>query len=285
MTLIQPLEIVDSHLHFWQLSRKDYFWLSAELGDLYQDFLPKDWQQTTLGLSVNKAVVVQAAQTDAETDFLLALATENKVIAGVVGWVNMLDSPLLVANRLLMLAGNTAFKGIRPMLQDIEDINWILKPNFEPIFELLVEHQLTFDALVRREHLSAIFAIAKKYPGLNIVINHCAKPSISQNEFELWAKALSVFSELSNVYVKVSGLPTEASKTQQNIIYFTRYFEHVLSVFGVRRMMWGSDWPVVNLNSSYKNWFELSQRLVSELALDEQSRFWSGTASEFYRLK
>ncbi|WP_339724760.1 amidohydrolase family protein [uncultured Paraglaciecola sp.] len=284
MTLDNQLEIVDSHLHFWKLSRQDYAWLTPYLGVLYQDRLPLDWQQASTGLGVNKAVVIQAAPTDAETDFLLSLTQKSDSLAGVVGWVDMNAHSSLVCARLQQLAAEPKFKGIRPMLQDIEDVEWILNPNFTPIFNFLIEHNLSFDALVRGEHLDAILHIAQTFPDLKMVINHCAKPNIHANAFDNWATSICRFSSLSNVYVKVSGLSTEAGRKQQLVEHYQHYFQHITKVFGVERMMWGSDWPVVNINNSYKGWFDLCRELVSSWSQREQIRFWSGTASEFYRL-
>jgi L-fuconolactonase len=284
MTLGFKLEIVDSHLHFWKLSRQDYAWLTPDLDVLYQDFLPQDWQKASAVIGVNKAVVIQAAPTDAETDYLLSLTKKSDSLGGVVGWVDMNAKTSVVCARLQQLATEPKFKGIRPMLQDIEDVEWILNPNFTPIFNFLIELNLSFDALVRSEHLDAILHIAQTFPDLKMVINHCAKPNIHGNEFDIWAKSICRFSSLSNVYVKVSGLSTEAGRKQQLVEHYRQYFQHITTVFGAERMMWGSDWPVVNMNSNYMGWFDLSRELVSSWSRNEQISFWSGTASEFYRL-
>lgn len=284
MTLGFKLEIVDSHLHFWKLSRQDYAWLTPDLDVLYQDFLPEDWQKASAVIGVNKVVVIQAAPTDEETDFLLSLTQKSDSLAGVVGWVDMNASTSVVCVRLQQLAANPKFKGIRPMLQDIEDVEWILNPNFTPIFNFLIEHNLSFDALIRSEHLDAILHIAQTFPDLKMVINHCAKPNIDAKEFDIWAKSISQFLSLPNVYVKVSGLSIEVGKKQQRVTPYQPYFQHIAAVFGVDRMMWGSDWPVVNMNSSYMDWFDLCRELVSSWSQCDQVRFWSGTASEFYRL-
>ncbi|MBU3003877.1 amidohydrolase family protein [Paraglaciecola arctica] len=284
MNVENKWEIVDSHLHFWKLSRQDYGWLKPYLGVLYQDCLPNDWQKEKTPIEVNKVVVVQAAPTDAETDYLLSLTQQSDSLAGVVGWVDMLAPSAVACRRLQLLAANPAFKGIRPMLQDIENVEWILNPHFTPIFQFLVANNLSFDALVQSAHLEAILTIARRFPDLNIVINHGAKPNIHGNEFDSWAESISRFSDLTNVFVKVSGLSTEAGNKQQSAQHYRRYFEHIAAVFSVERMMWGSDWPVVNINNSYKGWFELCSELVGAWSPTDQGRFWSGTASEFYRL-
>lgn len=277
-------EIIDSHQHFWQLSRGDYSWLTPELSELYSDFLPTDYIQVAGKNLPSNTVLVQAADSDEETDFLLQLASENELVSGVVGWVQFDGISQIVVERLKQLSVNPFFKGVRPMLQDIEDVEWILNPAFNPTFECLVNLDLSFDALVKTEHLKTIYTLANRHPKLKIVIDHCAKPNITENEFQLWADELAVFKPLTNVYIKVSGLTTEANADQQSSAHFQHYFDHVYQTFGASRMMWGSDWPVVNLKSNYSDWLTLSQTLVSDLSEQEKERFWCGTANEFYQL-
>ncbi|MDO6695312.1 amidohydrolase family protein [Aliiglaciecola sp. 3_MG-2023] len=275
--------IVDSHFHIWQLKRGDYHWLTPEITTLYQDFSPQDYHLQSQPITVYKAVVIQAAETDAETDYLLS-KSEVEGISAVVGWIDFESDIDNVLKRLAFLATHPAFKGVRPMLQDMDDVNWILNPDFQPIFEHLTKHNLRFDALVRIGHLSAINKLAVQYPNLKIVIDHCAKPNIAECEFVEWALAISSFATLKNIFIKVSGLTLEANAEQQSVSDFKPYFNHVYQVFGANRMMWGSDWPVLNLQSNYADWLHISQKLVEPLSLIEQQRFWSGTATEFYNL-
>lgn len=277
-------KIIDSHHHLWRLSRGDYRWLTPELSTLYRDFEVSDYRQVASPNVVSASVLVQAADSDDETDFMLQQANDNDVIAGVVGWVDMTAPSDDVCQRLEHLATHSKFKGIRPMLQDIEDVDWILTPDFAAIFDCLSELKLTFDALVKIEHLANIHVLASQYPDLKIVIDHCAKPDIANNMFDNWASQIAVFAPLKNVYIKWSGLPTEASTTQNNAAGFQQYFDHVYRVFGANRMMWGSDWPVVNLNSNYADWLANSQQLTAGLSAQEQEAIWANTAIQFYQL-
>lgn len=276
--------IVDSHFHCWQLARGDYHWLTPELTRLYLDYLPNDYLNDSKNMAISQAVLVQAAATEQETAFLLKLATEQTWIKGVVGWLNFEADPSLACHQLLSFCANPKFKGIRPMLQDIADVNWVSNPKFSVIFECLAKLNLTFDALVTSEHLNNIASIAKQYPDLKIVIDHFAKPNISQQQSVEWAKALAQFKTLKNVYIKLSGLPTEADLSQQDQSYFKYYFHHVYCIFGPNRMMWGSDWPVVNINSSFTKWMDLSKQLIAELPPHEQQQILSATAIQFYQL-
>ncbi|REL27441.1 amidohydrolase [Thalassotalea euphylliae] len=275
------VEKVDSHQHYWLLERNDYGWLTPAVTALYQDFLPKELAPLRQAHKVTQTVVVQAAPTLAETEYLLSLAAIEPSIAGVVGWVDF-DADDVIAT-LDKLAENHYFKGVRPMLQDIEDTAWIANPNYAAIFTKLAELGLTFDALVKPEHLPYLYDIARQTPDLAIVIDHFAKPNVAQGQFEDWAASMMRFSALQNVWVKCSGITTEASTSQTSASDYQRYFNTLVNAFGHGRIMWGSDWPVVNLNSDYTSWVTLCQTLVSDWSASEQEAFWAGTAQAFYR--
>lgn len=282
MTNVILNSIVDSHQHFWRLDRGDYDWLNADITALYRDYLPNDLMSEPIKLKVPETVVIQAAATNQETDFLLGLANKHEFIRGVVGWLDMTDYPANI-DRLTQLAKNPKLKGIRPMLQEIADPDWILNPLFQPVFEKLIELDLSFDALINTAHLESILRIAKQYPLLRIVINHCAKPDIANHSFKNWARKLAYFQDKKNVFIKVSGLTTEASQNQQSTNSYRRYFQHVYKTFGAHRMMWGSDWPVVNLNSDYQKWLHISTMLSEHMTESELNAFFIKTASSFYK--
>jgi L-fuconolactonase len=273
---------VDSHQHFWQLSRGDYSWLTPELKVLYQDFLPEQLAPELAAQGVNQTILVQAADTEAETHFLLDLATHTEFVAGVVGWIDM-EAPLAITT-LENLANNPYFKGIRPMLQDINDVNWILNDKFTPIFEFMVEKQLTFDALIKDIHLSNIYTLATRHPELSIVIDHCAKPDLSTAPSDLWKSRLTSIASCKNVSIKLSGLLTEAPHGQVELELLQPYFEHIMNVFGPDRIMWGSDWPVVNLNGDYNTWVSLTKLLLKNYSFEDKRKIWAGNTREFYHL-
>jgi L-fuconolactonase len=273
---------VDSHQHFWQLIRGDYQWLTPELTLLYRDYLPKDLSQELINTNVGETIVVQASDTEAETQFLLEVADKTDFVAGVVGWVDM-ESPTALSS-LQAFSQNPYFKGIRPMLQDIDDENWVLQDKFNPIFEFLVANNLSFDALIKDQHLTNIQLIAKRYPLLKIVINHCAKPNINKPPSVYWKIQLSAFKTLENVSIKFSGLLTEASQGEVTLKQLSPYFEHIILVFGVKRIMWGSDWPVLKLNGDYTLWLNLTDKLLQKHSLIDQENILARNARNFYSL-
>ena len=161
---------VDSHQHFWRLARGDYGWMTPDLGAIYRDFEPADLKPLLEAGGINATVVVQAADTVAETEFLLSLADEHDLIAGVVGWIDM-EAGDAVAT-LERLRQNPKFKGIRPMIQEIADDDWVLRPALDPVFDALAEMELCFDALVLPRHLPRLLKRLQKHPALACVIDH-----------------------------------------------------------------------------------------------------------------
>lgn len=272
---------IDAHQHFWQLSRGDYSWLTRDLELLYRDFLPVDLQPLLSTSGVSKTVLVQAAESVEETEFMLSLADKTDFVAGVVGWLDMESDGAL--NTLERLGEHAAFKGIRPMIQDIADPQWMLKAELDPVFAALIDKGLTFDALVKPQHLQSLLVLLQRYPELRVVINHGAKPDIAAGALPGWADNIARIAADTQACCKMSGLMTEAG---DNPVYdkLLPYMEHLLASFGARRLMWGSDWPVLTLAGDYGEWVNLSERFISRLNASDQAAVWCGTAEHFYNL-
>ncbi|MCJ8295310.1 MAG: amidohydrolase family protein [Colwellia sp.] len=273
---------IDSHQHFWKLSRGDYFWLSPKFKNIYKDFSPEDLSKELRITNINKTILIQATNTEAETLYLLEIAKNTDFVSGVIGWIDM-ESPKAI-QRLLELSENSLFKGIRPMLQDIPDKNWIANPIFHPIFEIMATKSLVFDALVKDIHLDNIQQLAVKFPTLKIVINHCAKPNIVENKIKLWESEMVKLSKCPNVFVKLSGLVTETKEELITDMSLRFYSDFILKKFGASRIIWGSDWPVVNLRCSYSDWVSISIKLLAHLSPKEQHQIWYSNAVETYNI-
>jgi len=275
--------IIDAHQHFWHIARGDYAWMDDSVAPIRRDFLPADLTQIAAASGVTGTIVVQAAPTVAETQFLLSLAAESPLICGVVGWVDLEAEDAEATLR--ELAQNKWFKGIRPMLQDIENTKWILQPKVQKALKFAADLGLRLDALVTPRHLDAISQIAEGIPALPIVIDHCAKPVIQggQDAGENWRAGMKHLGDHPNVFCKLSGLANEygsgwSAQTLQPV------FDHVYQCFGPDRMMWGSDWPVLNLAGDYANWVKVAQTLAADLTQDQQDQLFSQTAHKFYGL-
>lgn len=277
--------IIDSHQHFWEITREDCAWPTPDLKAIYRSFVLKDYHEQSANLDVTGTVLVQSQPCDSDTDYLLALADRHEFILAVVGWAD-LEAPD-VADRLASLAAHKKLRGLRPMLQAIEDSEWILGSHLQPGIDAMLEQDLRFDALIQPRHLSVIHEFARRNPGLPIVVDHAAKPGIARQEFSNWATGISNLAALENVYCKLSGLLTEAAAEQvAQYEVFAPYVKHLLSCFGAGRLMWGSDWPVVNLATSLREWLQMAQSLLvaGGLTEKERSEIFSGTASRFYGL-
>ena len=264
--------LIDAHFHSWQLSREDYGWLTPEIGSIYRDVAVADWQNLAEPLGITGGILVQAAPTVAETEYLLKLADEhsetNPAVLGVVGWVDFTAADAV--SKIAQLAKHPKLKGLRPMLHDLPDPAWILQPAVQPALVAMSQLGLVLDALVRPVHLPHILKIAQRYPNLAIVIDHCAKPEIARGlevAWQPWADGMAALADLTNVSCKLSGLFNEAGKPQSTSNY-KPWIEYILHTFGVGRVIWGSDWPVLELAGDYHDWFVECRSCILTLSND-----------------
>ena len=272
------MRIIDAHCHFWRLSRGDYGWLEGEggaLAPIRRDFLPADYPANDARL-----IAVQAAPTLAETEFLLSLAESDPRIAGVVGWVDLADPA--AAATLHALAARPAFKGVRPMLQDIADTGWLLTAPRPDALSALRTLGLRFDALVTERHLPGLLQFARREDSLPLVVDHAAKPQPGDRTG--WEQGLRALAALPHVHCKLSGLLTEFSPAMMEDprAGLRDIFSRLLDWFGPARLIWGSDWPVLTLVAGYEEWRALSAQLIGALSPDEQTAIMAGNAARFY---
>lgn len=270
---------VDSHHHVWRPDRGDYGWLTPDL-PIHRDYGLQDLRPL-LG-DIRATVLVQAAPTEAETQFLLRTARDSGgLVRGVVGWVDLgaTDSPA----RIAALAGDTLLKGLRPMLHDIPDEAWILRSELQPALEEIAARGLVFDALVRPPHLPVVLELARRHPALRIVIDHAAKPEIAAGHMQPWADDIARVARETQAACKLSGLVTEAA-TDWRVADLQPYVAHLLDVFGPQRLMWGSDWPVVNLAGGYRRWRDATLELLRHLPDAARDAVLGGTATTVYGL-
>jgi L-fuconolactonase len=251
--------IVDAHQHFWQLARGDYDWLTPELAPIYRDFMPDDLIPHLSQNGIDGTVLVQAAPTVAETEFLLEIADSTPFVLGVVGWIDFAAPS--AAKEIERLAKHPKLVGLRPMIQDIADDTWMLRPELAPAFEAMIDFDLTFDALVLPRHLPHLQSLLSRHPKLRTVIDHGAKPDIAGGNFEAWGRDMEALAHDTRAFCKLSGLLTEAGTdwTKDDIV---PYVAHLLEHFGPKRLVWGSDWPVLTLAASYDNWHEMATSFI-----------------------
>lgn len=251
---------IDTHQHFWKLARGDYSWLSPDLEPLYRDFLPGDLKPLLEAAGLDGTIAVQAADSEAETDYLLSLAARHDWIKGVVGWVDLEANTAV--DSIQRLARDPKFLGLRPMIQDIADDAWMLRPALGPALATMARLKLTFDALVLPRHLPHLQTFVTRYSDLNVVIDHGAKPEIRGGRFQPWADHMQAFAEHPQVFCKISGLVTEAG-ADWTPADLAPYLQHLLQVFGPDRLLFGSDWPVLNLTGHYAGWADLVRHTLA----------------------
>jgi len=277
---------IDAHQHFWRLDRGDYCWLTPDLRTIYRDFTPADLAPLLRQARVDRTVVVQAAPTAAETEFLLAVAAETDFVAGVVGWVDMEAGK--APDVIFRLAADPRLRGLRPMVQDIADVDWMLQPRLAPAFDAVVAAGLVFDALVKPPHLPNLVKLLERQPELSVVIDHGAKPSIAHwqpggQSAQTWTDHMCALARSPRVWCKLSGLVTEAGKGWR-VDDLRPYVDFILEAFGPQRIIWGSDWPVLLLAADYDHWCVATCDLLRDLSDEARDAVLGGNAARCYGL-
>jgi L-fuconolactonase len=270
---------IDSHQHFWKLSRGDYGWLTPDKGPIYRDFGPADLAPIRVRNAIDRTIIVQAAPTIAETQYMLEIAAAEPSVAGVVGWVDFEadDAP----DRIAELARDRLLVGLRPMVHDIADDDWLLRADIAPALRATASAGLVFDALVRPRHLSRVLVVADQHPDLQIVVDHGAKPFIRERRLDPWRADIAALAARPNIACKLSGLANE-SRPDWAARDLAPYVDHLLAAFGPARLMWGSDWPVVDLAGGYDRWLAAATETTAGLADADRDAIFGGTAQRIY---
>ena len=272
---------IDSHQHFWSLARGDYHWMGdgPELAPIRRDTLPDDIRPILKRHGIDRTVLVQAAATVEETEYMLGLADATDFIAKVVGWVDF-EQPLH-HRHLERFAKHRKFTGVRPMIQDIPDPDWMFRADVQWGYQALIDLDLTFDALGFPIHVDRFRRLIDRYP--EDACRHRPLPEASHSRRRLRALGArhGAAGQETAAVCKLSGLATEAN-TDWTAETLRPYAEHIIRVFGPSRVMWGSDWPVVDLAGGYDRWWAASQTILT--GVDGRDDILGGTAARFYRI-
>jgi L-fuconolactonase len=273
---------IDAHHHFWRFKPAEYEWIDDTMAAIRRDFMPLDLNRELKSVGFDSAVSVQARQTLEETNWLLDLADAHDFLKGVVGWAPLTDSN--VRKILDGLASRHKLKGIRHVVQDEPDDDFILRADFNAGVRLVTEFGLAYDILIYECQLPHAIEFVNRHPNQLFILDHMAKPRAREQVVEPWRTNIRRLAERDNVYCKVSGLVTEADWQRWTEAQLSVYLGTVLDAFGPYRLMFGSDWPVCLVASSYEKWYEVVSRFCEKLSRDEQARIFGGTAIEAYRL-
>ena len=275
--------IIDSHQHFWNYEPEKHSWIDDEMSVIRRDFLSDDLQKVFDENGVDACVAVQADQTTEETDFLISLAENNNFIKGVVGWVDLRSES--IEEDLLKYKKYDVVKGFRHVVQEEQDHNFMLRPEFLNGIELLGKYNLCYDILIFPHQLVAALELVNKFPNQKFVIDHIAKPYIKDGFFEGWAVMMREIAKNQKVYCKISGMITEADYKTWTPELVHPYMKLVLESFGAGRVMYGSDWPVCLVAGNYSIVKALVTDFISDLSQEQQNAIMGGNAAKFYNLK
>jgi L-fuconolactonase len=270
---------LDAHQHFWKYDPAEYPWMQAEW-PIRRDFLPPDLEPLLAQEGLDGCIAVQARQALAENRFLLALADAHPVVRGVVGWVDLCAER--VDEQLAGFSRHPKFVGVRHVVQDEPDDNFMLRPDFQRGIGRLRQFGLTYDVLVYPRQLPAAIALVGRFPDQPFVLDHIAKPPIRAGTLAPWREQVRELARAPHLMCKVSGLVTEANWTGWQPDDFRPCLDVVFECFGADRLMFGSDWPVCLLAGRYEQVFQLAHDYVAPLSADARAKFFGGNAARFY---
>ena len=275
---------IDAHHHFWQPTRGDYGWIPEDNDILNRAYGPADIAPHLAAAGIDATILVQAAPSIYETEYMLGIADATQHVAGVTGWVDFENHRHKA--ELPRLAGHPKLRAVRPMIQDIPDDDWMLRRDVQWGFEMTAELGLRFEALGFPRHIENFLTIFKRYPDMKVVINHCMKPQIAAHDamqFKQWADGMTRLANETSAFCKFSALITEADENWQTEA-LRPYAKHIITSFGAERVMWGSDWPVCRLRGEYAEWRKAALALTADLGDGARAAIFGGTANNFYDL-
>ncbi|HEX3799714.1 MAG TPA: amidohydrolase family protein [Verrucomicrobiae bacterium] len=278
--------IVDTHVHLWDPTRLRYSWLDG-VASLNRPFLPADFAAASANANVIKIIFVEAScepnQGLAEVDWVSGLAKTESRLRGIVAHAS-LENGLAVESELAALATRPLVKGVRRLLQGETDPNFLRQPKFVAGVKLLAKFGFTFDLCIRQHQLRAATQLVRTTPEVNFVLDHFGKPDVRGKQTEPWATELKELAALPNVICKLSGLTTEADLEHWQSDDLKFYFARTLEFFGYERVLFGSDWPVSTLATTYQRWVETVREMVSSASLADQAKLFHANAERIYRI-
>lgn len=274
---------IDSHQHFWVYNDRDYTWMSQEMEEIKRDFLPHHLAVELENLGFDGSIAVQARQTLEETRWLLELSQQWAFIQGVVGWVD-LQSPSAQA-QLEEFSDHPKFVGVRHVVHDEPDDEFMLRPQFLRGLSQLCRFNLTYDLLLFPKHLPVAEKVVAHFPELMFVVDHIAKPSIKDGIMRPWEQRIRELARYDNVYCKLSGMVTEADWHHWKPEDFYPYLDVVFEAFGADRVMIGSDWPVCTVAGTYQSVMDIVLTYLQRFDTQIQAKVTGENAARFYRIR
>jgi L-fuconolactonase len=274
--------IIDADHHLWKFNEGDYTWMDESMSVLKQDYLPADLEEQLVRSGVTGTIVVQARQMLEETAWLLEMADRHQFIEGVVGWLDICSEKL--TRQLEEFSSNPWLVGVRHVIHDEPDDEFMLRPAFIKGMEKLVQHNLAYDLLLFPRHLLWAHELVSLFPDQRFVLDHISKPPIRSGVLDPWREDILALSNHPNVWCKISGMVTEASHENWQYEDFIPYLDAVVDAFGTDRLMVGSDWPVCLLAGEYQQVMDIPVRYFMELDPADKERIFRLNCMECYEL-
>ena len=275
--------IIDAHHHLWLYNLVDYEWMDESMEVLKRDYTPADLEKEMGKSGVDGTVVVQARQLIEETTWLLEMAEQNSFIKGVVGWLDLQSDEL--RSQLDLFASHPKLVGVRHVIHDEPDDDFMLRPAFVKGIELLQNYNLTYDLLLFPKHLDRALELVNMFPEQRFVLDHISKPFIKAGILEPWKGDMEALASQANVWCKISGMVTEADLNKWKYQDFVPFMQSVVEAFGTDRIMLGSDWPVCLLAGTYSKVYQLVYNFTKTLSTFEQEAIFGNNAFRFYQRK
>jgi L-fuconolactonase len=272
---------VDTHVHFWKYDKVKDGWITGNMKELQQDYLPQTISTTLKRNGIDGCVAVQVSQAELETLFLMELAKTYPIIKGVTGWVDLQNEN--IEERLQYFSQYPIIKGWRHIVQSEPD-DFLLQKNFQRGIQALELYGYTYDLLIYPRQLPSALKFISLFPGNKFVIDHCAKPDIAHKKIEEWKPLMQEIAKHPNVFCKLSGLFTEAKWKEWSPSEFYPYLDTVFDAFGTDRLMFGSDWPVMLLSGIYVQWKSLLEKYMENFDTEEREKVFGMNAIKFYNL-
>ena len=276
------MRIIDSHQHFWKYDIQQHGWINDDMRLLKHDFLPSDLQIVFEKNKVEACVSIQVDQTKDETLFQIECAKPNDFIKGIVGWIDLFDHN--IEETLDFYKKNKTIKGFRHILQG-ERAGFMSQPKFKSGLKKLAKNNYTYDLLIYNHQLNEAIELLKELQDLPIVLNHIAKPNIKEQSIEDWSMQIKNISKFENLSCKISGMVTEANWGNWKDKDLYPYLDIIIESFGMDRVMFGSDWPVCLLASSYERWLNVLKEYFNTFSTKEQEKFFALNCESFYKLE
>lgn len=273
---------IDAHQHFWDYDPVTHSWMTDEMSLIKGNFQPADLYPLLKAHSIDGTVLVQVAQSEEETDAMLAIADSHGFVKGVVGWVDLCNRH--IREKLAGYCQYPKLKGFRHILQ-AEEPSFMLQPAFLSGVAALKEFDFTYDILIYPKHLDAAIELARHFPAQRLVVDHLAKPDIKGKRIAGWEAGIRLLASQQNIYCKISGMVTEADWKNWKQDEFTPYLDIIVHAFGINRVMFGSDWPMCLVSGSYEEVMKIVSDYFSSFSAEEQSLFFGGNAINFYKLE